>query len=696
MQPLINYLLTYLKEPSSKIRKISVSTKAKPPIAPSQRRKSSISASASKRDIKGTVLQTELVENISELQSEPRRRIADALVKLFVEQTQQAEKQGAFTLPSGQAPDTFGLRLGLAVEYAIYLNFWGQSELPSNTYADRFRTIMHNVKANTALRDRLLDGSLPPNQFSQMTTDEMANKELQEKTVEMKKEAEKQHMLVQEDGPRIRRTHKGEELVGGDESQAAAVADQVYSQPIIRRRELDFDARGPKQASPEATSPHSPVAVELPDNIPVKTRSPTAVAPLVVDTKAPPRAPTATERKSSTAFNIQNVWSSVSGLDGDNQRLRLPPQRTEPEQEPLQHPAAVVEADADIERLLKEEDPEDEEPYSPTDYTTDPSSSVWRGKMMMAGVAGFTGVAKHVAGANLSSTFPWAQLIPSTLTIEGRIDIERASEYLCGLRWSQSTDVTVVAITPIDDPDARVHFDKLFKYFTERKRYGVIGKNPFGAVKDTYLVPLEAGMSKKPDFVELLEYCTIEDPRPERMLLLTFVVKSNNSPSAQATPRNNLDASSIASPITGSVQQTPTTFPSLSKTISHVSPTQSYPGPVHAMAPLASSSPQPPHHSFAPPQHSSLYTALPQQQPPMTPVQTFHSGTPTGMDAARKTLGDMATVPSVSHLLAEAPNTGVPEFEVIRDMLESAPASRNDFKLLKDMLAMKYHQGGGS
>lgn len=560
---------------------------------------------------------------------------------------------------------------------------------------------MHNVKANTALRDRLLDGSLPPSQFSQMTTDEMASKELREKTVEMKKEAEKQHMLVQEDGPRIRRTHKGEELVGGDESQAAAVADQVYSQPIIRRREPNFETKGPKQASPEATSPHSPTAVELPENIPVKTPSPTVMTHLVVDTKAPPRTPTAAEKKSSTAFNIQNVWSSVSGPDGDSQRPRLPPQ-TEPEQEPLQHPAAVVEADADIERLLNEEDPEDEEPYSPTDYTTDPGSSVWRGKMMMAGVAGFgpgfTGVAKHVAGANLTSTFPWAQLIPSTLTIEGRIDIERASEYLCGLRWSQNTDVTVVAITPIDEPDARVHFDRLFKYFTERKRYGVIGKNAFSAVKDTYLVPLEAGMSKKPDFVELLEYCTIEDPSPERMLLLTFVIKSNNSPSAQATPRNNLDVSSIASPITGSVQQTPTPFSSLSKAISHASPTQSYPGMVHAIAPLASSPPQPHHTAFVPPQHSGHYTALPQQQPPtpMTPVQNFHSGPPTGMDAARKSLGDMATVPSVAQLLAEAPNTGVPEFEVIRDMLESAPASRNDFKLLKDMLAMKYHQGGGS
>ena len=78
-----------------------------------------------------------------------------------------------------------------------------------------------------------------------------------------------------------------------------------------------------------------------------------------------------------------------------------------------------VQADADTEHLLKDEEPEDEEPYSPRDYDMDPGT-VWRGVLSMASVAEFRGNEKHVAGANLSSVYPWSQLIPHALHIEGR------------------------------------------------------------------------------------------------------------------------------------------------------------------------------------------------------------------------------------------------------------------------------------
>lgn len=688
--------LIIFQGPLSKVRKISSPIDTKPPASPTQRRKSSVLAGASKRDAKEMMLQTELVENISDLQSDQRRRAAEALVKLFVDQTQQAQKQGAFKLPQGQNPDAFGLRLGLAVEYAVYLNFWGQSGIPSSVYGDKFRMILHNVKANTALRDRLLSGSLSPDEFSKMSSFDMASKELQEKTAEMKKESEKQHMLIQEEGPRIRRTHKGEELVG-DESTTTA-ADQVFSQPIPRRREPEFDPGAPKQASPEASTPHSPAAVELPENIvyPVSAGSPTTAQPLVVDTKAPPRPLTASDKQSSTPFNIQNVWSSVSGPDSDNQRPHQAPNRVEAGTVPPQRPPGPsVEADPEIDQLLKDEEPDDEEPYSPTDFAADPGSVVWRGKMSMASVAEFTGVAKHVAGANLNATFPWSQLIPSNLNIEGRIDIERASEYLCGLRWSHTNDVCVVSVTPIDDPDAHAQFEKLFKYFTERKRYGVIGKSPILAVKDIYLVPLEAGISKKPEFVELLEYCTIEDPSPERTLLLTFVIKSNNSPSAQATPRQHLDASSIASPINaGGNGQTPASFQSAGQSGSHGSPPPSYPG--QSASSFAGTPPLPQQHAFVPPLQSSYPAQPTQPQFQQQQQQQNHPNGSIGMEAARKTLGDLANSPAVGQLLSEAPNMGVPEFEVIKDFLERVPAARNDLAVLKGMLTVKHQQGGSA
>lgn len=657
------------KEPSPKVRKLSSPSEVKTPLTPSVRGRSGAPPPLSRHESKGTGFQSELVENISDLQSEARRRIASALVKLFVEQTQQAEKQGAFSRPPGQTLDDLGLKLGLAVEYAIYLNFWGTSVEPSSLYADKFRMISHNVKKNSALRDRLLSGSLSPNEFSKMSSLDMASKELQEKTAEMKREAEKQHVIIQEEGPRIRRTHKGDEVVGEDAHHAVA-ADQVYSQPIVRRRDTEGDPMVPKQTGDEPTSPYSPTAVESPENIAFSNaHSPPAVPALVVDTKAPRRPSTANEPKVSATFNIQDVWSSVTGPDGEKQRAKQPPPPTESGTTPVgtaEAPAVV--ADPEIDHLLKDEDPDEEEPYSPTEYAADPDAPVWRGKMTMVGVAEFAGAAKHVAGANLSAAYPWSRLIPSLLSIEGRIDVDRANSYLCGLRWSRTCDVSVVCVTPNDDPETRAQFDKLFDYFTERRRYGVVAKSAFANVKDTYLVPVEASTSKKPEFIELLEHCTLEDPNPERMMLLTYVIRSNNSPSAQATPRH---------PDSAVVAASPSSHPTASSSLNAMSP-MDRPSTFAAASP-----PQALHQGHPTPTHSFA----PQPQPPTGPR---------GIEAARQALGDLANAPSVGQLLSEAPNTGVPEFQIVKGLLERVPATRGDYAMLTNLLSIELQQQGGA
>jgi len=661
-------MLSCRQEPATKSRKISTPAAEKPLLPPPSRRKSDAPAS-NKRESTGMVLQTELVENIADLQSDDRKKVATALVKMFVDQTKQAEKQHAFNLPPGQKADAFGLRLGLAVEYAMYLNFWGHFGKPSDQYSDKFRAISHNVKANAELRDRLLNGSLSPNDLSKMSRDDMASKELQEKKAEMIKEAEKQHTLIQEEGPRMRRTHKGEELIEHD-TYMGDVADSAFTAPVIRKRASQIDT-SVKQGSPEAPTPQSPAAVELPETF--DPGSPTTDRPLKVDTSAPRQSSAALDRKSSNNnFNIQEVWQGVKGPDPAARQMSRP---SESVVTPIQQtPGSGVQADAEIDQLLKDEEAEDDEPYSPVDFTAEPGSAIWHGKLAMAGIANFSGSAKYVAGADLSAHLPWHTLIPSSLTIEGRIDIDRAGEYLCSLRFSNTTDVVVVSVTPIDDTDNIAQFDKLFRYFTERKRYGVIGKSTVTAVKDTYVVPLEAGISKKPDFIELLEYCTIEDPTPERMLLLTFVVKANNSPSTAQTPRH-LDAASVASPIGANYGPHPVT--QLGGFQSSPSPAMPFPPPNQHLPPYANS-PTQGQHAYMPPH--------PNQQHHIANVGA------TGMDAARQVLGDFANAPVISELLAESPNTTAQEFGYIAEFFKNVPASQQDYTLLKGMLSYRQQQ----
>ena len=674
--------LTIAQEPMSKIRKVSSPVDIKPPP---QRRKSSAISTPSRSDSKGVLLQLELVETISELQSEARRKAANALVKLFVDQTKQAQKQGTFKVPPGQTFDSFGLKLGLSVEYAIYMNFWGNAGEPSPQYREKLLMMLHNIKANPKLRDRLLVGKLSPNELSQMSSFDMASKELQEKTAEMKKDAEKQHMLIQEEGPRIRRTHKGEEIVG-DDTQGLTGTDTIFSNIPSRKRESESEPSVPKHTSPVPISPQSPNVVELPSELSHAgvAASPTTSRPLSVDTRAPSRPSIGQDRKSSSTFNIQNVWSSVDSPDVEKQRTRQLPQAYPPVIVPEPTPGPNIQADADIDHLLKDEEPDDEEPYSPTDYDADPGT-VWRGNMVMANVADFAGTAKHVAGANLSGSHPWSHLMPHILSIEGRIDIEKASSYLCGLQWSKTTDVSVVAITPNETIDDQIQFTKLFAYFTERNRYGVIGKSPDTAVRDIYVVPLETGSSKKPDFIELLEHCTIEDPRPSRMLLVAYVVKSKieNTSSAQATPRQ-LDSTTIPSPVSSQAPAQYRTPVPMGHPGLHMSPVTHFPGAPSYGSPGQQQQP------FIPPQH-------PGYAPSYTNNSTPHPNlNPTGIDAARQVLGDMANSPVITELLSQVPNTGITEFGFVKEVFESVPASRNNFEMLMSLLTMRSQQGASS
>lgn len=663
---------------------------------PAPRRKSSAVATPTptpgrappiKRDSKPVMLQMELVGNISDLHNEARKRIAGALVKLFIDQTKQAQNEGAFSLPPNQSVEEFGNKLGLAVEYAIFLNFWGPSAEQSSHYPEKFRTINHNVKQNPALRNRLLTGDLSPNDFSKMSSHDMASKELQEKTAEMKRAADQQAILVEQQGPRIRRTHKGEEFVEGPDSQGPMAPDTVFSAPVRRPRpEIDSDI--PRQTSPEPSTPRSPQAVELPENAEAAVASPKAAQPLLVDTKVPPRPDVSNERKSSSNFNIQDVWSSVTGPDTDAQKPRQDVQQPAPENAAAPQQAPGGSGDADIDRLLKDEDQEEEEPYSPTEYPADPDAPVWRGKVAMPGVTEFNGVAKYVAGTDLSSKIPWAQLMPGTISVEGRIDIDRASEYLCGLRWSQTTDVSVVAVTPTDEEGSKAAFDRLFQYFTDRKRYGVVGKNAVKEVKDTYLVPLEANAPKNPDFIELLEQCTMQAPVPERMLLVAFVIRAHGPPAGQEntnTPRQP-DTAAIASPVNAAGYQATAPFPAQAPPVGvapqyHGSPT---PAAYHASPPQSQGAFQ---HQNTPPQPQHPYGMPPQQQ-----QQSSYTG-PVGMEAAQQALGDLVHAPTVGALLNEAPNAGVVEFQIVRELFEQVPATKDNFEMLKGMLTMKLAQG---
>ncbi|KAI5309294.1 hypothetical protein KEM55_003579, partial [Ascosphaera atra] len=429
-----------------------------------------------------------------------RRKVADALGKLLKDIMPAALTKETFQLPPNQTVPQASTGLALAIENAMYKNHCNASGEPNEGYKQQLRTILFNVKRNPALRDGVLSGTITPDRLSTMSTRDMASEEQRQKDEEIKKEAERQHMIVQESLPRIRRTHKGEEIVEDDTQvvanesifSAAPRRDTVASLPASRDGEK-------RHRSPRHHSPSPPPKLEGRDENHI----------------------TDWERSASPgAFDGEQRFGGPIGHE-----FQYHPRS----------PVTRAEADEEIDALLGDED-EDEVPYSPP-YSPKPflhsDVVVWSGTLAMASAGQFRGEARHVGGADLSERLPWSQLMPPTLVIDGRIDVKLATAYLCGLRFSKTTDVCVTAIQePLVESD-RKEFNKIFDYFSQRERYGVIGLHTHQMVKDLYVVPVEKGGGdgtvKKPEFLDLLENNCVEEPVKERLLLVVYVVRNGES-----------------------------------------------------------------------------------------------------------------------------------------------------------------------
>ncbi|KAH8704907.1 transcription factor S-II, central domain-containing protein [Talaromyces proteolyticus] len=599
---------------------------------------------------------SDIVEKPDDIQSDARKKAASHLITVFEDQITGAQKDGTYALPADRQAEDVARNLGLSVEHAMYTHLCNGSGEPNEAYKSQLRTIVFNVKKNPGLRDRLLTGSLAPTALATMRAQDMASEEQQQKDAEIKREAEKQHIIMQEQGPRIRRTHKGEEVIEGDGQ--AGTSESIFSSTSVHRAAAEADntatpqsPSGPGRTVANSQQPQEPGVAEKNRKVPTE--------------KLGEMNGDAARSHSPGATNHDNIFPEVPA------HLHQPPPTGD-----------KVQADEDIDKLLKDEGTESP-PYSPKDFQ---SSDVWRGTISMNPVAAFASTARHVAGADLSGNIPWSQLVPTTLVVDGRIAVEPASKYLCGLRFSNSTDVSVIAIAPPIPANERSEFDKLFNYFMHRNRYGVVGKHPISAVKDTYIIPIEAGANKQPEFLQLLENNSIEDPLPDQMFLVVFVVKTNDhSSSEQPTPHNGSQDKDHPMVVASPLNSTP--LVQYHEQYASPTPATRQGSQITPPLPITGSDPslsitEPPH-SFPQPGHNAAYNN-PQQQSQVTPPpQQAHPVPPLfGAAAAAHVLGPHAKSPAIEELLQKAPSADVAQLNIVREIITKNPSAANDYPSL--------------
>jgi hypothetical protein len=581
-----------------------------------------------------------------------RKGPATLIYKAMIYAIPIAVDHGIYAYSPGDTLETKSDRLAAQLENAVF-----NTHPDSDSYRKQIRTLGANLKQNQDLCNGLLTKRLSPEALAVMTSDDMMTKDLQLKTAEMKALADKQAVMVTDDGPRVRRTHKGEEMVEGD--SFSIHNDSMMS--TSRRRSM-LDPNGEMATRSRENSPGD--EVELPDNInDYRSRDDirgNAIPrqPLNIETKPAP-----VRKASAREFDFNQVLSSVQSPTGpSSSHVR----RTSGYAPPANGPGE----DADVDRLL--EDDNSSPPYSPAEYDSDPDI-VWRGTVNMDSIAKFPAVAKHIGGADLTRTMtppvPYSDLLAKDLRIAGRIAVEQANEYLCGLRYAPAVDVVIVSITPTGEK-ASEGFKDIYEYFHSKGRYGVLANKSTGNIRDTYLVPIPASPAPLPDYVTNLEDHKIPEHRPEPMLCVTLVVRTQWIPEPDRSFDSQMDPNSPLQ--------------------SHPQRQMSTSGTGPAMSPIA---PQGPYPVVNQPAVPSLY---PQQSPDEAQRRAQEEqriiDQRKGEQTAARILGHHIDAPTVTFLIPQAFQMRELEWEVIRGILESDERSRIDLQHLSQVLEEKMKQ----
>lgn len=459
-------------------------------------------------------LETELID-IEKLPTD-RKKTAEALSKLIVEDINARNKDGSFRIPDGHTAKSLGSFYAVRIEYSMKMNH----ESPSNqAYKDQFRALFANLKKNKVLLERLYDGSLTPDELSNMNTADMASEELQKERAVMKEALDRQAVAVQQEGPRYRRTHKGDELIE-DVNDGVSEGGARHAAPVRERTSVAdaemIDAGSPTMAKPDGAGSPSMDAIES--------------QPLRVDTRRRESTTTTAHerRQSSQQFDMNNIWAktaqSPTQPSAGPRPMQMPPRRRSSVQVSQQTESGIKD-DADIDRMLQDDD---DDPYYPADYTGG-DAIVWRGQIVQSTNNVHPSVnARFVAGRDITSTVSWRDLLPQKISVDGRLRVDLAENYICSLQWSSNSDVSVLALTPYDDLES---FESLFTYFKSRDRYAVVNNDKPAMVKDMYIIPVEPGQ-EMPEHINLLEFNRLGQGVEERTLLATFIIsRSPDTPS---------------------------------------------------------------------------------------------------------------------------------------------------------------------
>ncbi|ANB13151.1 Bye1p [Sugiyamaella lignohabitans] len=458
-------------------------------------------------------------KKIADLQDKVRRSVATALCGIFKNNIlPEAVKKGV--IDSSSNIDGLAEKFSVEIEESLYEHLAMKpsgSSKPKDVgpkYRDKFRTLSFNLKddKNPEFRLRIATGQLTAEQLVTLTNEEMLNPELQKLAESVRKESIRESVLKVDTAPRLRKTHKGEELVGGDE----ALDLQQVKEDAYERDDDKGNANNREMLLNAETF------------------------------------------RSERSQSVERDYDSGGNMDVVSYS---PPGSPENEEYDIDDDDFNL---SNIEEQGKEKEKQMEKPNDQADHLASSNNNninsditgpplIWTGHVTMPGVAQFPGSATHIAGGgNFDPTSNWNQVfnLDAPIVIDGRLDDTKAIPYLRNVRHSKDIVAFVLKSDEISNPGQPNAGDELFDYFHSRHKYGVI-KHRHKIVKDAYIVTVGAN-DEIPDYLTLsgeqLGYLRHLQATTGNVILGVFVVQPFKAGVRQSTTPPAVTAVSTSTP----------------------------------------------------------------------------------------------------------------------------------------------------
>ncbi|CAG5118105.1 unnamed protein product, partial [Candidula unifasciata] len=411
-------------------------------------------------------------------------------------------------------------------------------------YRTKYRSLVFNIKdqKNKGLFRKILTGKIKPYQLVQMSTEELASKELamwreqaSKHQLDMIQKTEQQALKESAAAKHVRKkTHKGEVEVEEEDLSVLETRLEEKKDP-----EPDIQEEQPQVPVIDTTDQHRAHLFDL--NCKVCTGK---IVPGRVEQamKAAPEKPATitfeqpeekkpvqsqeekddyekAEEIVKEAFRtMQKMEKSVSSLPKivssspavESVTPPLSPKLVSSRRESSSSSASSM-SSSSTRRAVVVRSPdsalqsglEAKSKFTPT------GPMLWKGFMSMLDVAKFFTSAYSVSGPTDHIT------IPDTINILGRISPEQMWDYLSKIRQAGSKDLTVVRFIPGND-DQKVAYIHLYSYLNSRSRCGVAASTN-KQIKDFYIIPL-ASHSKIPLTLLPFDGPGLEENRPHMLI----------------------------------------------------------------------------------------------------------------------------------------------------------------------------------